>query len=176
MMVNLYGQKNLIPALKSGLVDGFVGMQPVVAEAEFSGAGKNIAYLDDYESPEGKGYFPCCAIAAREDFIKSDPEAAEKFLLLMMRANRYISENPLKAAPDVARWLDEPVEIEKLSLPTIKYCAELCEEWKKGSEAWFKVAVGKNEIGGEVRKAYEKGDAWERIFDLPLFRKASKKL
>jgi NitT/TauT family transport system substrate-binding protein len=174
MTVNLYGQENLIPALKSGLVDGFVEMQPVLAEAEYEGAGRLIAYIEDYESTGGKGYFPCCAIGAREDFVENNREAAEKFLSLALRANRYVSDNPRVAAPKVARWLEEPVEVEEKSLPSIIYCSDISEEWRRNTGAWLEVAVAQNELTGEVRRAYEKRKPFERILDLPLLEKAEK--
>ncbi|TAL15955.1 ABC transporter substrate-binding protein [bacterium] len=176
LMINLYGQNNLIPAVKAGLVDGFVGMQPLLAEAQFAGAGKIIAYIGDFETAGGEGYFPCCALGAREEFISRNPGQAEKFLTLVLRANRYVSQNPGKIAQKVAKWLEKPVEIEEMSLPTIKYSTDFKDGWKESADAWLRDAIEKRELVGAVRKAYEEGETWQKVFDLPLLDKASKKL
>lgn len=176
LMVNLYGQGNLIPAVKAGLVDGFVGMQPLLAEAEFAGAGKIIAYIEDFETAGGEGYFPCCALGAREEFISRNPGQAEKFLTLVLRANRYVSQNPKEAAKKVAKWLEKPVEIEEMSLSTNKYSTGFKDGWKESADAWLRDAIEKRELVGAVRKAYEEGETWRRVFDLPLLDKASKNL
>ncbi len=170
-IVNLHGQKNLIPALKSGLVEGFVVMQPVLAEAQYAKAGKVIANIEDYSGSGGENYFPCCAVCAREDFLSQNRDASEKLMKLLMLANKRLIDNPVALAPKVAKWLGNPEEVEKMSLPTITYSTGFNKKWNDSVEAWLKAMRDKNIIRSKVREAYEKGEHKKLIYDTQIMEK-----
>lgn len=174
-LINLYGAKNLIPALENNIIDGFVIMQPFLALAEEKSAGKVIALLRDLP-PEGKWQGnACCALAANNKYVHSQPVIAETLISLLIRANRFITENPEKSAIQIAEWLDVSPEVEKKSIPTIKYKTEFDEEWDRGIDHWVESMVKAGKLQGKVKKAYQKGELQKTIYDKKIYDKAKGK-
>lgn len=176
ILLDLHGPKNLIPSLKSGVVDGYVAMQPFLAMAESQKAGHLITYLQDFHDDAGGGFYPCCALAGRTSFVSANPYVAEKLLTLLLRANQFLAEHPKDAAPMVAAWLGEKPEVEALSLPTIRYLAAYDKEWERGVEAWLTDMIRTGKLKGAVKNAREKGNLPGVIYDLDLHARASKNL
>ena len=64
LMVDLKGAQNLLPSIRSGAVDAWVGPSPNPENAEKNDMGKIVMRLDDFP-PQGKWTnFPCCVMAA----------------------------------------------------------------------------------------------------------------
>ena len=174
-LINLYGPKNLIPAMESGIIDGFVIMQPFLALAESKGVGKTVAQLGELP-PQGKWRgSPCCAIAGNELYVKKHPEVVEAMLILLLRANNFISFDPETSARQVAQWLGTSFEVEKRSLPTIAYTTEFDENWNRGVNFWVEQMLASGKLSGVVKDAHEKGILADRIYDLSIFEQAKKK-
>ena len=111
-LINLHGAKNLIPALADGLIDGFVIMQPFVALAEEKKVGRAVAMLNDLPPERKWKGSPCCALAASDSFLQTHPLVSEALTTLMLRANRYIVNEPKKSAAQIAKWLGMPISVE----------------------------------------------------------------
>lgn len=175
-LVDLKGLQNLLPALEAGIVDGFIANQPLPARAEHEGVGKVIANLSDLP-PSGRWRSnPCCAIAASTAFLERQPRAAEAFLTLMLRAGRFVSERPEEAAPQIARWLGLPEEVERASLSTMSFVSDFDESWERGVENWVRSMIEGGELTGEVRAAFESGAGIERVYARELFAVARRKM
>lgn len=175
VLVNLYGAKNLIPALENGIIDGFVVNQPYVAYAVQQGKGKMIASLSDLP-PDGKWKNnPCCALAGNRKYVTRHPQVVEQFLILLLRANRFINQYPEKSADQIARWLNISPEIERLSLPTIKYIVDYDDNWNRGVDSWVEMMIEAGKIRGDVKTAYEAGHLHRKIYDMSTFTKAKSK-
>ncbi|WDP91617.1 MAG: ABC transporter substrate-binding protein [Desulfobacter sp.] len=176
ILINLYGAKNLIPALKSGLIDGFVVMQPFLALAEYQGAGKGIASLSELP-PKGKwkGH-PCCAFAATQDYLEEHPIIAENMLRLMLRANAFINRFPKKSAAQVARWLGVPAEVEQKAIPTIKFIGERTRAWDHGVNEWVSSMILQGMLKGRVKQAYETGNLDREIYGMEMYQRARRGL
>lgn len=170
-IINLHGQKNLLPAMRSELVDAIAVMQPITAEAEYAQVGKVIANLEDYEGVGDRNYFPCCAICVSDSFLEKNREAVEKLMTLMLRANKHINEDPAGQAVAVAKWLETPEAVEQKSLPTIIYSGGFDSKWHDSTDAWLKMMVEKNLLHGEVRKAFENHKQRELLYDRKLMEK-----
>ncbi len=175
-LINLNGAKNLIPAMESGLIDGFVVMQPFLALAETKGSGKTVALLRDLP-PEGKwrGH-PCCALAANEVFLETRPEISEAMLTLLLRARQFIIERPELSAEQIARWLDLPVDVEKRSLPTIDFSVRLGRSWGRGIDFWLRAMTESGRLDGHVREAHGAGTVHNLIYERELYDKAIGKM
>lgn len=171
-LVNLFGAQNLTPALKDGLVDGFVVMQPFVAMAEEQGAGRLVALLGDL-SPDGqwKG-IPCCAFAGNMESVTQYRPEVEAFLSLMMRASKYLVRNQDQAAGKVAGWLGVVEEVERRSLPTISFSNEFTDQWERGTNLWITTLIEKGSLKGRVKTAFEEGHVSDVIYDLDLYENA----
>ncbi|MFC1837319.1 ABC transporter substrate-binding protein [Thermodesulfobacteriota bacterium] len=176
LLLNMYGPKNLIPALKNEILDAFVVNQPLPAKAEYENAGKFISSLSDLP-PEGKWQGnPCCALAFCDKFLKEQPEIVESFITLMLRANLFIQQNQKMAAEQVASWLDQPVEVEEKSLPTINYTVDFDEPWDRGVNFWVEAMMSQGQLDDRVKKAYRSGNVNELLYNRPLYDRARKNL
>ena len=80
-------------------------MQPFLARAEEEGAGRVIAFIEDFDDGQGKGFYPCCAVGVRTSFAQGERSLATSLLTLLLRANRLLAERPAEVVPLVARWL-----------------------------------------------------------------------
>lgn len=172
VVVNLHGSKNLIPAMNSGLIDGFVVMQPFLALAEDKGVGKVIAMLGDMP-PQGKWQgHPCCALAGNKHYLSDQPEVAETLLTLLMGATRLINEQPQQSAEQVGRWLDVPSSVEEKSLPTMQFSTDFSDSWKSGVDFWVESMIENDRITNKVKQAYQQGGLDELIYRQDLYNRA----
>ena len=175
-LLNLYGAKNLVPALEKGLIDGFVVMQPFLAKAKMKGVVKVVAMLQELH-PSGKwrGH-PCCALAARCRYLKDHPKISLAMLTLFMRANRFIREHPGKSARQIAGWLNISPKVEAESLRSIIFTNEWGGSWQKGLRQWIEMMVSAGALKGKVKKAYQTRSACELICDNEIYRHAKEGL
>lgn len=178
LLVDLHGTKNLLPAMEGLAVDGIVAMQPYIAISEKGKAGHLVAYIEDFRDEAGAGIYPCCALAARGGFIKGNTELARKLLLLLLRANRFITQNPAEAANYVAKWLNLPQDVEASSLPTISFTVDYDESWERGVDRWLEAMVKSGNIKGLVKEALSRGNSEARalIYDQTLHDWVHKKI
>ena len=164
ILVNLYGPKNLIPALENGLIDGFVVNQPFLAQARHKGAGKLVARLSELP-PEGKWRsYPCCAVAAQQSFLDSQPEIASALLKLLQHANRFIGEHPEQSASQIAEWLGTSFEVETDSLSSMSFSTEMDGRWERGVNTWVETMIDSYILKGRVRDAHAQGALSELLY------------
>lgn len=170
--LNLHGPKNLIPALENGLIDGFVIMQPYLALAEEKGVGKAVTTLSDMP-PYGKWKgIPCCALAASDYYAQSQPEVAESMIILLLRANRFITEKPAESAKLVSKWLQLPESVEKNALSTIIFTTDYTETWNTGMDFWTQSMIQSGKLKNKVKEAYEEDRLEQKIYNRNLYDKA----
>lgn len=169
-VLNLHGAKNLIPALKNGLLDGFVVNQPYLALAEEQGTGKVIAMMDDMLA-QGKG-LPCCALAGNIAYLQNHPEPSEALLVLLMRATLFLNEQPMESTGQISRWLGMPPSVEEKSLPTIEFSADFSDSWAKGVDLWVESMVKSGRLNKGIKEAHQQGRLEEFIYDMQLYKRA----
>lgn len=175
-LVNLYGPKNLIPALENNLIDGFVVNQPTVALAEEKGIGKNIALLSDLP-PENKWRGnPCCALAGNKSYIETQNSVTGDMITLILRANQFIGKYPQKSSQQIARWLNTPPKAEELSIPTIKFTTNFDESWNRGVDFWVETMIEAGKFQGKVKDAYQTGTLEQLIYNKELYTNAKERL
>ena len=172
ILINLFGPKNLIPALQNGIIDGFVVNQPYVAMAEHQEVGKMITSLSDLP-PAGKWKNnPCCALAGNKKYVSENQQVVKPLLTLLLRANQFITQNPEQSAVQIARWLDIDPEIERLSLPSIKYTTEYDDDWDRGVSFWVESMVEADKLNKDIKTAHEKGMLEDKIYNMQTFTRA----
>lgn len=176
VVVNLHGPNNLLPALESHVIDGFVVMQPFPAMAEYSTNGKIISQLRDLPPSGDWNDHPCCALASGEDFIKKHEDIVEALIELFGKAAEYIGEHPHESAAITSKWLGTSVDVEALSLPTIRYKEEYNKEWNSGVDFWVSSLIKSGEITGEVKKAYESSTLDKLIYDKTPYDSVRKRM
>lgn len=172
VVLNLHGSKNLIPALKNGLIDGFVIMQPFAALAEYQQVGKTVAKLCDLPPEQQWAGHPCCAIAANGALLERERDLLSKLVALLLRGNRYLQQHPEESAELVARWLEKPVEVERLSLPTIKYLVDFPGTWHRGVDSWVLTMSKQGRLQGGLRAAVQDGSAKKLLYEMEIYDRA----
>jgi len=176
LLINLYGAKNLIPAMENGLIDGFVIMQPFLAIAEERGSGKVIALLSELP-PEGRWRGnPCCALAGNDAYVRSHPAVVETLITLMLRANRFIVEHPKKCTGQIAKWLEVSPIAEERSIPTIKFTVDFDASWNRGVDFWVESMIKAGMLNKKVKDAYQSGNLRQVIYDDELYAKARRNM
>lgn len=140
VMVRLYnanGKTGLSTAFKTGVIDGFVMNQPMVAVFVNKGTGYVVCELKDIPPVAQNANHPCCAIAATETAIKNDPAAIKALLKLIILATNEINADKTHAAKVASKWTKKPVKVEEMSIPTITYHGEFTNAWKQGFKSWL---------------------------------------
>ncbi len=172
LLLNLYGAKNLIPALKNRLIDGFVVMQPYPAMAEHQKIGKVIASLSELP-PTGRweGH-PCCALAANQEYTQKHPDITAAMLTLILRANRFINQYPERSAGQIAQWLQIPADVELKSIPSIKFVNNRTPQWRQGIDFWIESMIQQGVLKGEVKRAFESKSVNTLIYDEAMYERA----
>lgn len=171
---NLHGPQNLIPALKNGLIDGFVIMQPFVALAEEQQVGTTVAQLG--EMPPGRKWAgqPCCALAANGQLLGRQREVLEKMVALLLKANGYLQGHTDEGAQLVSNWLGKPYSVEKRSLPTINYLVDYPAEWHRGISFWLDALRKDGHLQGKFHEAGQDGEIDSLLYDMAIYRQARK--
>lgn len=176
ILVNLFGEKNLVPSLEQQMIDGFVVMQPFLALAESKGLGKVITLLKDLPAKESWAGTPCCALAADDGFAQENPAAVEGLVSLMLRASNFIAAEPETSAALIAKWLNLPADVEQKSLPTIEFLGEYNEQWEKNMRLWIRVMIEQGLLTDKVRQAYESDRLPGAIYNPDVYRRAKENL
>ena len=83
----------MVDAIKSNQIDGFIVWEPYSTIAVQSGEGKLLMNSSEIESGH-----PCCCIVASDDFIANHPDELNTILEIHENATNYINENPAEAA------------------------------------------------------------------------------
>lgn len=172
LLMNLKGTGNLISALTSGQVDGWVGPSPFPELAEVENVGKIILDMKDLP-PSGKwNEFPCCVFSATDDAIESHPEEIEEFFKLLTIASEYANDNKEEAAKIVADWMGVSEEAAKKTA-TI-YSTEPNDKWFDNVNVTFESLKKSGELEGELKdKKLE--DIKDQVFYLDFANKIFKK-
>lgn len=95
--INMDSSKDAYLAMKTGQIKAFSTCDPWGSVAEFENVGKIIATTKYKEESTGKEY-NCCSFSLNSNFIKEQPELAQKLVLAHTKAIEYIYTNPVKSA------------------------------------------------------------------------------
>ena len=150
-LVNLQGEGNMVPSLLSGAVDGFVINQPHASTAVYKKAGKIVCDLSTLP-PAGKWeQHPCCCVAATESVIAGHRGILKAFLKVLHAATELITSDQQLAIRDAAAWTKLPEEVERDSVPSVKYLNVPTAKWKSGMETWAEMMADLGKFTGSLR-------------------------
>ncbi|BBO81801.1 ABC transporter substrate-binding protein [Desulfosarcina ovata] len=173
-LLNLYGAKNLPSALSNGLIDGFVVMQPYLAQAKRDTKLKIVAMLSELP-PNGnwKGH-PCCALAANSVYLNTHPEESTALLALLMRANRYIREYPSQSALQISKWLGTSPDVEADALGTIRFGVDFDDDWNRGVHHWIQTMIDSGDLKDRVKRMFETDQTMSQIYAKDIYDRAKR--
>lgn len=139
IMYTAAGQMPIL--LQTGQIDGYIIWQPFVSIAEKGGFGTIVSYSQDIPPENTWTDHTCCALSARQDFMKANPDIVNAISAIIILSGEYIRENPDRAADITAYWLfgggdmtygDVTINSKDLLkdvIPTIRYTTEPSEAW-----------------------------------------------
>lgn len=172
LLVDLKDTPNLIPALISKQVDGWVGPSPHPQVAEKTGVGKIALDLRDLPPQDAWHDAPCCAIAGRTDFLAQNQNAVVKFLKLIAYAGDYANKNHDEYADIVAQWIGIPADAAKAS--TIAFLTNPTDTWLKNLGVYQELMNTMNKYKGTL-KGRTLDEVKDLIFDFSYIQKAQGK-
>lgn len=167
LLMDLKGTSNLIPAMTSKQVDGWVGPSPYPELAVTEKVGK-IALDMKHLPPEGKWYdFPCCVLGTTNDISSKYPEEVGKVVELLTRSANYCNENMDIAAEVTSEFTGVALEAAKLS--TIKYTTNPSDAWIENMGITYETLKETDSLSNELKdKSYE--DAKSHIFNFSFIK------
>jgi NitT/TauT family transport system substrate-binding protein len=96
---------DMVQALASGGIDGFIVAEPFGAQAEEKGIGKVLVLSKDMDIPGSKNLE--CGITLRKEFIDRYPQAVQEFVEKMIQAGIWVDKDPNAAANLIAPMLGQ---------------------------------------------------------------------
>jgi ABC-type nitrate/sulfonate/bicarbonate transport system substrate-binding protein len=151
---------NMVPALLTGQIDGFLHSEPTTTLAIVNKAGH--LFMQAGRGDMGPDPPPATLMASRRDFIAKNNELAKRFLRAIFDANAEYAKAPEKMTPLVAEWSgqDERIvkEAQERMNPTTRLTQAQAQKW------WDfigKAMVERGELSPKLRP-------FPDVFDLSL--------
>lgn len=172
LLINLKGTANLIPALLSKEVDGWVGPSPFPELALIEESGKVAFDLRDLP-PNGEWHdFPCCVFSANDDVIEKYPNEIEKFYKLLSISADYANNNKEEAGTIISNWMGVSEEAAKNTITN--FTTDANEKWLKNVNVTFDSLRESDKFDGSMKdKNFE--DIMDEVFNLTFENKAFNK-
>jgi NitT/TauT family transport system substrate-binding protein len=109
-------------ALKKGEVDAVADAEPIGTLLVSSGVARNVEGMDEAtDLPYANEY--CCNIIANGKWIDANPDTAARATRAILRATKWVSENP-RAAAELSvekKYLASTVELNTIAVGRLKY-------------------------------------------------------
>lgn len=122
---------NMVPALLTGQLDGFLHSEPTTTLAIVNKAGH--LFLQAGRGDMGPDPPPATLMASRRDFIAKKNELARRFMRAIFDANAEYAKAPEKMAPLIAEWSgqDEKIvkEAQERMNPTTRLTQAQAQKW-----------------------------------------------
>jgi ABC-type nitrate/sulfonate/bicarbonate transport system substrate-binding protein len=122
---------NMVPALLTGQLDGFLHSEPTTTLAIVHKAGH--LFMQAARGDMGANPPPATLLASRRDFIKDKNEVAKRFMRAIFDANEVYAKNPEKMTALVAEWSgqDEKIvaEAQERMNPTTRLTQAQAQKW-----------------------------------------------
>ncbi len=171
LLVDLKGNKNLLPSLGAGQVDGWVGPSVFPETAESQGLGKIAATLEEFP-PLGKWTnFPCCVFAARDEAINEYRDEFKSLVKLIDLSCDYCNDYPEKGNPAMAKLMGVDKEI--VDSVDINFTTNASEEWLDGIGIYVDLLNRTNKFEGRL-KGKTKEEVIDEVFDFSLIDEVKK--
>lgn len=110
----------MITALRTGSIDGFIAWEPYPAKASTLGVGRNLL-----TSAEIWAGHPCCVLASDTEFLNSHPEEVKKIVKAHVQATEYIQAHPEEAVEIGVQYTGMDPETVRRAMRTVNYTPRL---------------------------------------------------
>lgn len=96
---------DMVSALAAGSIDAYIVAEPFGAKAELMGIGRVLVLSKDIEIANSTSNE--CVIAIRTEFIEAHPDAVQDFVLQLILAGQFVTENPNEAATMAIKYIGQ---------------------------------------------------------------------
>jgi ABC-type nitrate/sulfonate/bicarbonate transport system substrate-binding protein len=100
---------NMVPALLTGQIDGFLHSEPTTTLAIVNNAGH--LFMQAARGDMGPNPPPATLMSSRRDYIKNRNEVAKRFMRAIFDANAAYAKSPAEMASAVAEWSGQDLKI-----------------------------------------------------------------
>jgi len=122
---------NMVPALLTGQIDGFLHSEPTTTLAIVNKAGH--LFMQAARGDMGPNPPPATLMSSRRDFIKDKNEIAKRFMLAIFDANEAYAKSPAEMTPLIAEWSGEDdkivAEAQERMNPTTSLTNAQAQKW-----------------------------------------------
>jgi len=151
--------------LATNQIDGYIAWQPFVAVASESGIGKVISYTGDLPPAGMWKDHPCCALFARDDFLKANPDVVNAISALTIASTDYINAHKDESSDLVADWIAgkgnltygnvtvSSISVVHSAMPTVKYTTNPSPEWINGTTNFVNTQIDLGYITAQIKNA-----------------------
>lgn len=102
---------DMVSALASGAIDGYIVAEPFGAQAVDLGVGKALIYTNELDPGDNE-----CVVAFRNDYSDAQKEAVQDYIEQIILAGQFITENPEEAAKLSIPYLGQKEEVILISI------------------------------------------------------------
>jgi ABC-type nitrate/sulfonate/bicarbonate transport system substrate-binding protein len=100
---------NMLPALLTGQIDGFMHSEPTTTLAIVNNAGH--LFMQAARGDMGPSPPPATLMSSRRDYLQQNPEVARRFMRAIADANEAYARAPAEMTPIVAEWSGQDEKI-----------------------------------------------------------------
>lgn len=172
LMVDLKGAQNLLPSIRSGAVDAWVGPSAHPENAVDQNLGKVVMTLADFP-PQGQwNIFPCCVMAATNKVIQEHPEVMEALVSVVADCTEYAGTNPDKFAEINSPIIGIKKEVIMASNKNIVYSSDPSPAWQDGIKVYFQAIKDMGKFSNRLKDA-DYAVVQKEVFSFDFVNKAN---
>ncbi|MCO5731599.1 ABC transporter substrate-binding protein [Rhizobium sp. SSA_523] len=154
------GGSDMVPALLTKQIDGFLHSQPTPAIAVAKGAGK-IALAPAQMGEAGES--PTSAIMVRRDWGADNPDIVRRVIATFMQASDRYSQLPeSKLIAIVEKAIGAEEDVVKGAIPYVN--PRLMPDFEKASDLYWKTEMAAMKTRGEVLPDFKKEDMFDASY------------
>lgn len=116
----------MIGALRTKQIDGFIAWEPYPAKAQTMDVGKVLV-----ASAQIWPGHPCCVLVADEKFLRARPEDAKKMVAAHVRATNFINQHPQDALKIGVKYTGMDAETVRLAMQNVNYTYKISVEGER---------------------------------------------
>lgn len=113
----------MIGALRTNQVEGFIAWQPYPAKAVTMGVGRVLMSSSDIWKDH-----PCCVLVADDNFLAQRPDDARAMVRAHVKATEFINSNKEEALKIAVKYTGMDEETVKLAMQGVRYTYEISRE------------------------------------------------
>jgi NitT/TauT family transport system substrate-binding protein len=171
LLVDLKGSSNLLPSLKSKVVDAWVGPSHYPEAAEVEGLGKIVLNLRDFPEAGQWDDFPCCVFSARQEIIDSYPKACQAMTQLVTYCAHQATQDRDTLAEVIFATIGIPQQAVKNA--RINFVTRATDKWFSDLGVYFAAMTSMGQFNGDL-KGVDYGQARNMVIDTQFVEKVQR--